>query len=347
MKKNNPFELTFGLKPDNYISRIKQSEEIISSFSSKRSGVYMIVGPRGTGKTVMLSSVANYFEHLDDWIVIELIPSFDMLDQLASKLYDSSLFHRIIDGKTFGFSFHGISFSIKGEKPVTNVLSLLEIIFNKIKAKNKKVLICIDEISNNEFARPFVQSFQFLLRKEFPVSLLMTGLYQNIYDLQNDKTLTFLYRAPKISLDPLNLAAIASSYVELLGTDEKTALELAKTTNGYAYAYQVLGYLLFEKSSCSLDADTLRTFDQYLQEYVYEKTWTELSSNDKKVLLSFKNDSEEDVASLLKASNFDKQTFSVYRDRLIKRGVVVSTGYGKLKLTLPRFFEFIKTKADY
>ena len=29
--KTNPFELTFGLKPDNYISRLKQSEEIISS----------------------------------------------------------------------------------------------------------------------------------------------------------------------------------------------------------------------------------------------------------------------------------------------------------------------------
>jgi len=31
---NNPFELTFGLKPNNYISRLKQSEEIISNFKS-------------------------------------------------------------------------------------------------------------------------------------------------------------------------------------------------------------------------------------------------------------------------------------------------------------------------
>ena len=32
---NNPFELTFGLKPSNYISRLKQSDEIISNFKSK------------------------------------------------------------------------------------------------------------------------------------------------------------------------------------------------------------------------------------------------------------------------------------------------------------------------
>lgn len=31
---NNPFELTFGMKPNNYISRLKQSEEIISNFKS-------------------------------------------------------------------------------------------------------------------------------------------------------------------------------------------------------------------------------------------------------------------------------------------------------------------------
>ena len=34
--KKNPFELTFGLKPDNYISRLGQSSEIISSFEEEK-----------------------------------------------------------------------------------------------------------------------------------------------------------------------------------------------------------------------------------------------------------------------------------------------------------------------
>ena len=60
---NNPFELTFGLKPNNYISRLKQSDEIISNFKNKTgSKVFLITGVRGTGKTVMLSHVSKQFE---------------------------------------------------------------------------------------------------------------------------------------------------------------------------------------------------------------------------------------------------------------------------------------------
>ena len=40
--KTNPFELTFGLKPDNYISRLKQSEEIISSFEEGTNHIFMM-----------------------------------------------------------------------------------------------------------------------------------------------------------------------------------------------------------------------------------------------------------------------------------------------------------------
>ena len=47
---NNPFELTFGLKPNNYISRLKQSEEIISNFTS----------PPGN-KSFLITFMANFF----------------------------------------------------------------------------------------------------------------------------------------------------------------------------------------------------------------------------------------------------------------------------------------------
>ena len=37
-----------------------------------------------------------------------------------------------------------------------------------------------------------------------------------------------------------------------------------------------------------------------------------------------------------------KNVFSVYRDRLIKRGIIESPEYGKLLLKLPRFYEFLE-----
>lgn len=78
--------------------------------------------------------------------------------------------------------------------------------------------------------------------------LLMTGLYENVSKLQNEKSLTFLYRTPKIQMDPLSIGAITSNYATYLKIDYDKAIKLAKFTKGYAFAYQTLGFILFEKN---------------------------------------------------------------------------------------------------
>ena len=341
----NPFVLTFGLKPDNYISRLSQSQEIIHSFEDQTNNVCLITGVRGTGKTVMLSHISEYFSNKDDWMVVELISEADMLDQLASIIYDSSLLHKIIDGKTFSVSFKGISFSVKGEKPVTNVLSFLDMLFSRLNRKNKKVLICVDEAVNNIYMKPFTQAIQLLLRKKYQIYLLMTGLYQNIFELQNNKSLTFLYRAPKVFLEPLSISAIAASYRDIFGIQQEKAIDLAKMTKGYAYAYQVLGHLLWEKGDANIDENLLRDLDQYLQEYVYEKIWSELSGKDKKILCVF-NEEKMSVETILRELEISKNEFSVYRERLIKRGILFSPEYGVLSIRLPRFLQYLELKKD-
>ena len=47
--------------------------------------------------------------------------------------------------------------------------------------KNKKVIITIDEVTANTDMRIFASQFQIFMRKEYPVYLIMTGLYENIY----------------------------------------------------------------------------------------------------------------------------------------------------------------------
>ena len=63
MKKTNPFSLSFGKKPFEYISRFSQTERIINDFSStpSPSHVYMITGIRGSGKTVMMANISEHF----------------------------------------------------------------------------------------------------------------------------------------------------------------------------------------------------------------------------------------------------------------------------------------------
>ena len=108
-------------------------------------------------------------------------------------------------------------------------------------------MFTIDEVTNTTYVKQFTSSFQTLMRENYPVFLLMTGLYENIKKIQDEDELTFLYRAPRIELTPLNIGGMTEFYKNTLGVSEIEARRLAKETNGYSYAFQVLGYLSWQK----------------------------------------------------------------------------------------------------
>ena len=45
----------------------------------------MITGIRGSGKTVLLTDISEYFERRE-WIVIDLVPTYDLISSLISRL---------------------------------------------------------------------------------------------------------------------------------------------------------------------------------------------------------------------------------------------------------------------
>lgn len=109
----------------------------------------------------------------------------------------------------------------------------------------------------------------------------MTGLYQNISGLQNEKNLTFLYRAPKIILSPLNIGAMADNYRQNIKLTADDAREMAKLTKGYPFAFQVVGYFLWKDPGNF--TKVISQSRQYLEEQSYEKIWSELSAKDREL----------------------------------------------------------------
>ena len=80
--------------------------------------------------------------------------------------------------------------------------------------------------------------------------------------------------------------------------------------------------------------------------YVYDKIWSSIPNGEKQILKCFINKetlATEDILNKLKINN---KLFSVYRDRLIKRDILVSEKFGELSLTLPRFNNYIKKVLD-
>lgn len=300
----------------------------------------MITGVRGSGKTVMMTNIAEEMRRNTDWIVIELNPMRDLLDSLAAKIYSIPKMHARFLEARLDFSAFGLGVSIENASPVTDIENALERMLEQVKLAGKRLLITLDEAANSEYVRIFASSFQIFLRHDYPIYLLMTGLYENFYDLQNEKLLTFLYRAPKLVLEPLNYTAVRKNYMDIFGVDIGMAEKMTVLTKGYPFAFQVLGYLYWENREKDID-DILPEYDQYLEEYVYGKIWSELSQLDKKILTEISLSGESRVIRLRERLDMKSELFSVYRERLKRKGVIDTREYGKIRLALPRFAEFV------
>lgn len=337
----NPFTLTFGKSPLIPVERPVQTNEIIETFTADpiNQQMFVITGVRGSGKTVMLTEISHRLQQEDDWIVIELNPAADLLQSLLSKLNSNHKSANIIKSAKIDLSFFGFGLSVEGSFPISDAETAIIRILEKIKSDNKRVLITIDEITNNEYMRVFAGSFQIFVRHDLPIFLLAAGVYESIDDLQNEKNLTFLYRAPKISLMPLNTQSMGRKYKDVFKIESEAAAEMARMTEGYPFAFQVLGYLTWNNNG---DFNSvLDDYKQYLEEFVYDKIWSELSAKDRLVSRAVADAGDGKIIEIRKLLNMETNEFNPYRQRLIKKGIVSGQTRGYLFFTLPLFKEYI------
>ncbi len=347
---DNPFTISFGLKPIAYISRLADTNQIINTFSSDNpfTHTYIIMGVRGSGKTVLMANITKHLHDKNDWIIIRLNPEMNLLESLNAKLYHIKGIADRFSVQSFSVSAAGFaSAEMQKQTPVLDVETSIEEALVKRKENKKKVLIAIDEISNTKMMREFAHTLQMLLSDELPVFLLMTGLFKNASDLQNNKNLTFLYRVPKIILEPLSLYDIRDTYKTVLELSDDQAREMAILTKGYPFAFQTLRYLYWE----SVDKDMkqiIYQYDKYLRDFVYEKLWSELSPLDQKLIREIaKSGGRINTELLRKNLNMDSKMVSVYKNRLKQQGIISYPARGEVVFVLPRFTEFVNDQMIF
>lgn len=335
---NNPFNVTFGELPNSLVSREEEIKLIKESFDeeSSETKVYVISGPKGCGKTVLLTYLSKTFKG-EGCITIDLNPFEDLNEQFAAKLYEQGKMKKLFLSPEFSFSFKGLTFSLSGETEIKNISTLIDKMLACLKKKKKRVLVTIDDVSSNDYVKSFIFSFQQMIRNSYDVFLLVSGLYENVSELERNKSLTFFLRAPKLNLEPLNLFEITYLYKKLLNLKEDEAIKYAKLTKGYAYGYQLVGSLVFKNGT---NANILEEYDKKLIQNSYLLTWEKLTSKEKEFLYSMaENTSQKEIAKAINMSNGNLQT---YKKRLIDKGIIVSKERGKLDFALPRFKEFVK-----
>lgn len=351
----NPFVTTYSKIPDNSYIPTEQSKEIVENFmyDIPAESVYKITGVRGSGKTVLLAKVEeeilelNNDDKSDKWVIYRISPSRDMLQQLLAYLArDFSGNKGSGKKKVSGVNLSGTILGTGGGISITaetdnryfdvgiEIIQFLE----KAMSVGKKILVGIDEVSRTKDMEIFVAEFGKWLRAKYPIYLVCTGLYENIEQLYNVPNLTFFRRATTIMTTPLNFVKMSEMYRKRLGVDTSKSKELAEITKGYAYAFQELGVISFKHKEWSLE-ELKAELKTELYAYAYEKIWEELSDGDR-ALVKLLTDKEE-YSKVEVTSRMEKpQNYAVYRDRLIKRGILKKR-QGFIGLALPYFGEYV------
>ena len=301
----NPFTTTFSKTPEYTYIHTEKTEEILENFiyDNPSESVYKITGVRGSGKTVILAKVE---------------------EELRTN------------------ESRYINWLVLDVNPARDILGQIAAMLVKagFGSQDKKTT-GIDEVSKSEEMVKFASEYGRWLRAGYPVYFVCTGLYENIQELSNVKNLTFFRRATTVKTEPLNMIRMTEMYKSKLDIDSDEAREMAKITKGYAYAFQELGVLCFKKKAGESLKDILPKLKAELFAYSYEKIWEEMTEMDR-FLAGLLTDKEEyKREEVLKLMGEKSGSYSMYRDRLIKRGIL-NTRQGYISLALPYFDEYIK-----
>lgn len=368
----NPFNPSFGKVPEIFLGRSGILKKIVQGLENYNSPYQttMIYGVRGVGKTSLLTDVAHTMKKKENWIVVNLIPNVNLMSNLMESIYQQAtsevkkVLDRIDGVKLSAFKEAvDIEFHKSSYKFTTQVM--LESVLKKLKAQGIHLLVTIDEAASTEEIKNFAALYQVMIREEYWISLIMIGLPEQISELQNDKVLTFLLRSKKIKLDPLKAMDIKYRYKRVFTQanrklSDDLATKMTLLTNGYAYAFQLLGYLVWESENSVITEETLKSIlDEYKEELysnVYSKIYTELSSMDRKfidAMIKFISEKQDNRGRQIPIAYIEKElgkphNYVVnYRHRLLEDQVIEAPQRGSVQFTLPFFKEFVEDNSIF
>lgn len=358
----NPFSPGFGKVPPIYLERSQELEKVLHNLNNRNSPYQttLVYGMRGTGKTAFITDISHEVQKRPEWIVANLALGSPLLPTLVDSVYRQATSPlkkaiQLIDG----LSVSAFGITIKADMGRDNsrqYQNLLEIILKEMKKSGTRLLITVDEVKPTPELRQFASVYQLMIREEYPISMIMTGLPQHVSELQNDDVLTFLLRAGRITLSPLSLWDVKNSYAKAFAGQRKitepTLLRVTSLTRGYAYAFQLLGYYLWENSTDQIDeqvvSDVIPMYQADLYRNAYLKMYQSLSEKEREFLQTMALSSEEEVevGKIGEKMGKGKNYISVYRKRLLDTQMILSPRRGYLKFSLPYFKEFL-IEAQY
>ncbi|MDR3360412.1 MAG: ATP-binding protein [Bifidobacteriaceae bacterium] len=349
----NPFKPTFGSPPPVLAGRDQMLASVMEGLDSgpgNPNRTTIFVGPRGSGKTVLLSALASEASSRG-WVAVEVTARAGLAEAIveqterkAAGLLDSPLRSRLSAVGGFGFSLGLAREPARPKSWRAQVTDQLE----QLAERGSGLLITIDEVDPDVAELvDLVADYQHLVREGRQVALAMAGLPGHVLRTLTDRSISFVRRAYQRRLDNVSEAeaayALRHTIEQAGGSVERDALDtLARFTGGFPFLIQLAGYHAWREARpagaitlpAARRAQAAATAD--MDQMILETTLAELSPGDVAFLRAMAADEGPsrigEVAARLGKSAANA---GQYRRRLISAGVIEARARGEVAFELP------------
>lgn len=355
----NPFTPSFGEIPPHLAGRTQVIEGVIRAFrsSSRRPELTTLFsGARGTGKTTLLSLLANKAEE-NGWISVSVTALPGMMEDIevqarrrAAHLLRQG--NRTISGVTVA-NVGGITLSPQREEP-SNWRSRMSDVLDDLESAQTGLVITVDEVDATlgEMVE-LAAIYQHFIREGRRVCLLMAGLPHNISALLNNKTVSFLRRSQVVPLRRIADSEVKSALSKTIlehGRDfDGAGLDQAVTAiQGFPFLIQLVGFRSWD-ANINNKTITLGDFElgvnlahEEMTDRILRATYQELSDGDLEFIQAMLEDEEESrIADITSRLGKSSSSVAQFRRRLIDAGIIGIRRRGVIGFDMPYFRDFI------
>lgn len=362
----NPFKPSFGVSPPLLAGRDELIQDFMDAFgdgpgAGGRATLY--TGARGAGKTVMLNAVEDEVRQ-QGWLVVSETATPGIVGRLQqSRLpellrdFDPAAVRRRMTGITGPLSSGGITWeTLEPHVAKADLRSQITLLTDLLAENETGLMLTLDEIHQSQIdeLREIAAVVQHAFREERELVFVAAGLSSSVSDLLSDDVLTFLRRAERHHIGPVEFdearRALRDPIVDAGRKVGADALDvMAEGTLGYPFLIQLVGSHCWRENQSSdeitvADAEAgVASAGRRLGTLVHAPALADISQVDKTFLLAMAEDDERSkMADIIDRLGRDKSYANRYRSRLIDAELIVAAGHGYVDFALPGLRAYLR-----
>jgi len=360
----NPFTPAFGSEPLFLAGREQIIEDIINALQNgpgDPNRVSVLIGPRGSGKTVLLTKIAVEAAKIG-WVSASVTASPGMMEKILEQIEQNGKEFLPSKAKKRLTEIHafGVGFSMENTETRTPSWRLQMTRYIELLSEYEiGVLLTVDEIDVRQPEMvELVADFQHFIREKRNTALIMAGLPGKTLQMFHDDSISFVRRAFQHNLESIHIADVKAAIQKTIEASGKKidtdALETAAAfSEGFPFLIQLVGFHTWRQSDMKktislIDVERgIESSEEFMDRMILDTTVRELSEGDRAFLLAMLPDeAESKMINISKRLGISSNLAGQYRLRLIKQGVIEEYGRGRVQFAMPLLKKYLAKNAE-